>query len=109
VRLANFAITIGVAPSYWRQILHSADRSEGTLADVLRARDLTERQSEVVRAWLDDPQLSRNDLAGKLGISEASVRAHLNVARRKLGCDGRRGADALRDRVGALAGTYRVS
>jgi tetratricopeptide (TPR) repeat protein len=109
VRVAKFALTIGVAPSYWRQMIQSADRAEGVLIDVLRSRDLTERQIEVVRSWLAEPQLSRADLGSKLGIGEASVRAHLNVVRRKLGCDARRGAEALRDQISALAGTYRVS
>jgi DNA-binding CsgD family transcriptional regulator len=109
IRVARFAVTIGVAPGYWRQMLQSADQAESDLADVLRARDLTERQIEVVRSWLAEPQLSRVELGDKLGVSEASVRAHLNVARRKLGCDGRRGAEALRDRIAALAGTYRVN
>jgi DNA-binding CsgD family transcriptional regulator len=76
---------------------------------VLRARDFTERQIDVVRSWLAEPHLSRAELGSKLGIGEATVRAHLNVARRKLGCDGRRGADALRDRIAALAGTYRLN
>ena len=109
IRVAKFALTIGVAPGYWRQMVQSADRAEGVLGDVLRARDLTERQIEVVRSWLAEPQLSRADLGSKLGISEASVRAHLNIARRKLGCDARRGAGALRDQISALTGTYRVS
>lgn len=107
--LAKRCIEIGLAPSYWRQIVHAVDSSQGVLVDVLHARDLTERQIEIVRAWLAEPDLSRAELGTKLGIGDASVRTHLNIVRRKLGCDGRRGSGAIRDRIAALAGTYRVS
>ena len=50
VRVAKFAVTVGVAPGYWRQMLRSADQAEGDVADLLRARDLTERQIDVVRS-----------------------------------------------------------
>jgi len=108
VRLARFAIQRGLAPNYWRRLLHSANQGETTLLDVLRARDLTERQIEIVRTWLADPQRSRGALAAALGIGEASVRAHLNVIRKKLGCDSRRGAGVIRDRIAAFGGTYRA-
>jgi DNA-binding CsgD family transcriptional regulator len=108
LRLARFCVERGIAPDHWRKLLHSANPGDVPLADLLRARDLTERQIEIVRLWLADPQRSRPALARMLGIGESSVRAHLNAVRRKLGCDRRRGAAALRERIEAIAGSYRV-
>lgn len=108
LRLASFCVQRGLGTGYWPQVLQSVRRAGAALTDMLRARDLTEREIEIVRAWLAEPRKSRADLALTLGIGEASVRAHLNNIRRKLGCDARRGARAIRERIATLVGASAI-
>jgi DNA-binding CsgD family transcriptional regulator len=107
-RLAEFCLQRGLGATYWRRALEFMGRGGPAFDQILRARDLTEREIEVVRAWLAEPQRSRAALAAALGMGEASVRAHLNSIRRKLDCDSRRGAAAIRTRIAALVGTSPV-
>ena len=64
--------------------------------------ELSQREREVIVAWLGHPGFDRPQLARLLGISEASVRNHINRVRRKLGVRARRGPDALRLRLDEL-------
>lgn len=107
-RLAEFGLQHRLGATYWPRLLESVRRPGDAFAHVLRARDLTEREIEIVEAWLAEPQRSRSALAANLGIAEASVRAHINSIRRKLDCDSRRGARAVRERIAALAGRSAV-
>lgn len=107
-RLAEFSLQRGLGAGYWPRLLELMGRGAPAFDHILRARDLTEREIEVVRAWLAEPQRSRAALAAALGVGEASVRAHLNSIRRKLDCDSRRGAAAIRERIAALVGSSPV-
>ena len=64
--------------------------------------ELSRREREVIVAWLQHPGIDRPQLARLLGISEASVRNHINRVRRKLGVRARRGPEALRLRLDEL-------
>ena len=64
--------------------------------------ELSQREREVIVAWLRHPGIDRPRLASLLGISEASVRNHINRVRRKLGIRARRGPEALRLRLDEL-------
>ncbi len=74
--------------------------SQGT--GPLGVPELSQREREVIVAWLRHPGIDRPQLANMLGISEASVRNHINRVRRKLGVRARRGPEALRLRLDEL-------
>lgn len=101
-RLATFCLRSGIAPNFWRRFT-SPKAVVPTHEDILRAFELTAREVEVVGTWLQHPTWDRAKLAAHLGIAEASLRNHLNRARRKLGCATQRGARALRARLDELA------
>lgn len=64
--------------------------------EILRAADLTQREVEIVKRWVQNPHWTRIELAQAAGCSEASIRSHLNAVRHKLGSPAGRGPDALR-------------
>ena len=101
-RLAKFCLSKGIAVAYWRELAGSP-RANEELDDTMRGRGLTEREIEVVSTWAAHPELTRSELAGRLRVTEATVRNLLNRARRKLGISAPRGSSALRARLEQLA------
>lgn len=100
-RLARFCLARGIAVPYWRDLLRSM-RPREDVDRTLRNRSLSEREIETVSTWLLEPELTRSELAGRLGVSEATARNLLHRARRKLGVGTRRGPEVLRARIHEL-------
>jgi DNA-binding NarL/FixJ family response regulator len=87
-----------LAPTVTRRLLdHFADALPGADAKVPDLAELTEREVEVLR--LVALALSNAEIAGRLVLTEATVKTHVSSVLRKLG---------LRDRVQAVVLAYDV-
>jgi DNA-binding CsgD family transcriptional regulator len=104
-RVLAYAETLGIHTSFASFIALSMRVPEPDTETILRVRDLTGRETKVVLAWLSAPSSTRRELAERLGMSEATVRNHLNAVRRKLGCDERRGLAGIRSRLAQAVGS----
>lgn len=93
---------LGAAASICTALATAAVQASVPPPEALRSVGLTDREAEVVVTWTSNPRWSRKQLALALGVSEASIRNHLNRARRALNCDARRGPDALLERLDEL-------
>ncbi|MFN2519897.1 MAG: hypothetical protein ABR525_02500 [Candidatus Limnocylindria bacterium] len=100
--LAQLARRADGPEAFWEGQMAAAVEVAVPGREVLSAIGLTAREAQVVLTWVNNPTWSRPELAIYLGISEASVRNHLNRARRALHCDARRGPEPLRERIDEL-------
>ena len=103
--LSVLASRLDIAPDLWRRRALARRGSLG-VAQTLEDAGLTAREANVVAEWLGRPGMTRAVLAAHLSISEATVRNHLNSARRKLSCGSRRGVEALIERIEARARSH---
>lgn len=99
-RIASRQVELG-RRSPWERIRRSIGEARASFDEVLRARGLTERETLVVASWRRNPAWSRERLARELGITDASLRNHLNRVRRKLGCGPSRGVGSILERIGS--------
>lgn len=109
-RLMGFALNARLRPDYWRwlaQTLTSQPQSNAA-SGVLARAGLTPTEASVVRGWMARPHASRRCLAQDLGMSDATLRNHINRIRDKLSCDQGRGLPAISRAITALVESSRT-